>query len=140
MSSRVKIIIGAALAVVAGGALLWYWRSRPLVVLPPSGGEQNVAPAASAPRRLEALDTRVKTDQDFDGLSDEAEAKLGTSPTSADTDSDGLIDSVEVEMYGTDPLKSDTRGTGHSDSYGVRQKIIVPISTTTASTRASRGR
>ena len=42
-------------------------------------------------------------DIDFDGLSDEEEFALGTSPLNGDTDGDTIGDGEEVEI-GTDPL------------------------------------
>ena len=53
-------------------------------------------------------------DTDGDGLTDELEVfVVGTSPTDADTDDDGLID-YEV-VYGLDPLNPDTDGDGVND-------------------------
>ncbi len=43
-------------------------------------------------------------DDDFDGLNDAEEARLGTDPTNADTDGDGFGDGEEVLSYVTDPL------------------------------------
>jgi Bacterial TSP3 repeat len=60
-----------------------------------------------------------KNDQDLDGLSDVEEAKSGTSPTSSDTDNDGLLDRDEIMIYHTDPLKKDTDGDGLTDGHEV---------------------
>jgi len=60
------------------------------------------------------------TDRDKDGLSDADEAKLGTSPTSPDTDADGLFDKEEVQTYHTDPLNPDTDGDGYLDGGEVK--------------------
>lgn len=49
-------------------------------------------------------------DSDQDGLTDAEEKKLGTDINEADTDHDGLIDSIEVNTTKTDPLKKDTDG------------------------------
>ncbi len=46
-----------------------------------------------------------EADSDADGLTDGAEAALGTDPLLADSDHDGLTDELEVE-YGSDPLGS----------------------------------
>jgi len=46
-------------------------------------------------------------DFDEDGLSNHQEYLLGTDPSSADTDGDGLPDFLETNTYGTDPLVSD---------------------------------
>ena len=67
---------------------------------PPAG----VDPPAPAPG----------VDTDGDGLSDELEVfVIGTSPTDADTDDDGLID-YEI-VYGLNPLNPDTDGDGVGD-------------------------
>ena len=58
-------------------------------------------------------------DTDWDGLSDEEEAALGTDPTKSDTDGDGLSDFKEVKTHGTDPLDTDTDGDGMDDGIEV---------------------
>jgi hypothetical protein len=55
-------------------------------------------------------------DDDNDGLSNEQEAELGTSPEMMDTDLDGLSDGAEVNEHGTDPLSQDTDGDGILDA------------------------
>lgn len=60
-------------------------------------------------------------DEDFDGLSDDSEAKYGTDPKKKDTDNDGLSDREEVRVFATDPLKSDTDGDGFPDGAEVDQ-------------------
>ncbi|TDL99986.1 MAG: hypothetical protein C4K58_01705 [Flavobacteriaceae bacterium] len=60
-----------------------------------------------------------ETDADKDGLSAEEEAKLGTDPTKADTDGDGLLDGVEYHTTKTDPKKDDTDGDGSKDGAEV---------------------
>lgn len=63
----------------------------------------------------------AETDSDLDGLSNEEEKKLGTSPDSADTDSDGILDFDEIKTRKTNPLKADTDGDGKTDGYEVRR-------------------
>ena len=58
----------------------------------------------------DALSTPSIIDEDGDGLTLTEEQGLGTDPTLADTDSDGLDDRREVEDEGTDPLLADTDG------------------------------
>lgn len=60
-------------------------------------------------------------DRDKDGLTDSEEAKLGTSPTSADTDADGLFDKEEVYTYHTNPLNPDTDGDMYLDGAEVKK-------------------
>ncbi len=62
-------------------------------------------------------------DSDGDGLVDAEEDKNldrqvdpgESDPGRADSDNDGLSDSVEIEVTGTDPLKVDSDGDGYSD-------------------------
>ena len=58
-------------------------------------------------------------DTDGDGITDVAEATLGTDRRNPDTDGDGLSDGDEVAEYGTNPLIADTDGDGHSDGNEV---------------------
>ena len=59
-----------------------------------------------------------RIDTDGDGLSDEAEAELGTDPAVSDTDGDGLDDGRETSG-GSDPLRSDTDADGVDDAHEV---------------------
>jgi hypothetical protein len=55
-------------------------------------------------------------DSDSDGLADSDEIDIYfTDPTDEDSDSDGLNDYEEVFVYLTDPLNNDTDGDGSSD-------------------------
>ncbi len=57
-------------------------------------------------------------DSDGDGLSDSAEASIGTDPFNPDTDGDGRFDGDEVatdRLYQTDPTNPDTDGDGVND-------------------------
>lgn len=58
-------------------------------------------------------------DSDRDGLTDEEELSLGTSPRSADTDNDGLSDRDEVKQWGTNPLNPDSDADGFLDGEEV---------------------
>ncbi|HCV42840.1 MAG TPA: hypothetical protein DGH68_05110, partial [Bacteroidetes bacterium] len=59
--------------------------------------------------------TSKSDDDDGDRLTNGEEEKLGTDPTKADTDGDGLNDGDEAMKYKTDPLKADSDGDGLKD-------------------------
>lgn len=61
----------------------------------------------------------VALDTDRDGLTDDEEAVLGTSPRSADTDNDGLSDRDEIKVWATNPLNPDTDGDSFLDGQEV---------------------
>ena len=58
------------------------------------------------------------TDDDDDGLSNDAEVALGTNPASPQSDADTLTDFQEV-VLGTDPLDADTDSDGYNDDVEV---------------------
>lgn len=60
-------------------------------------------------------------DADRDGLTDADEANLGTDPTSADSDGDGLPDRAEVSVYRTKPRAADSDGDSVGDGEEVRR-------------------
>jgi Bacterial TSP3 repeat len=88
------------------------------------------APAPDAESAPETTDTVVATatDQDADNAPDELEPGLGLDPTNPDTDSDGVADGDEPNLYGTDPLNGDTDGDGVSDGeelFGIHTDPLV---------------
>ncbi len=72
-----------------------------------------------------ALATLV--DSDGDGLTDAAEAGLGTDPLDPDSDGDGLSDGAEVNTHGTNPLVADSDGDGLSDGAEVSTHATNPL-------------
>jgi len=54
-------------------------------------------------------------DTDSDGLIDSVETQYGTDPSNPDTDGDGLQDGEEITRYQTNPLVADTDGDGLKD-------------------------
>jgi subtilisin family serine protease len=63
---------------------------------------------------------RIGVDSDRDGIPDDVELTLGTSPVRWDSDLDGLGDYAEVYVHGTDPTNEDTDGDGLPDGWEVR--------------------
>ena len=68
---------------------------------------------------LVAADPMAEPDADGDRLTDAQETALGTNPSLADSDGDGLGDGDEAEFYGTDPLLTDTDDDGLDDAEEV---------------------
>jgi len=63
------------------------------------------------------LDQRgLNDDPDADGLTNQVELALETSPDNADTDNDGVDDYEEAYVYGTEPTNPDSDGDGLNDS------------------------
>lgn len=65
-----------------------------------------------------SLEKPLDTDQD--GLTDEEEKVLGTSPENVDSDADGIFDLEEIKIYKTDPLNPDTDNDGYTDGEEVK--------------------
>ncbi len=57
----------------------------------------------------------VGADDDMDGLTNVREIDLGTDPRDPDTDDDGLLDGIEVDVGQTNPLSDDTDDDGLMD-------------------------
>lgn len=57
----------------------------------------------------------IELDSDSDGLSDNEENKLGTSPKLTDSDFDGLTDYQEVRLIGTNPLSENSDNDRYND-------------------------
>ena len=68
-------------------------------------------------------------DSDSDGLSNVAEIQLGTSALNPDTDTDGLTDFEEDQIYATDPLLWDSDGDTLSDGDEVTIYGSNPLAT-----------
>ncbi len=73
-------------------------------------------------------------DTDSDGLLDGEEVNLyGTDPLDSDSDSDGLLDGEEVNLYGTDPLDSDSDSDGLLDGEELNSHSTDPLNDDTDS-------
>ncbi|MEK6545502.1 MAG: hypothetical protein AABZ28_03105 [Nitrospinota bacterium] len=125
---KVAIVILAVLVVV-GAAFFISWRilTSRTPVTPPSPLVPDSTTEPTTPNQSETIvpeqvpesipDSTVDTDQD--GLTDEVELQLGTDINSADSDTDGLFDREEVDVYLTDPLNPDTDGDTFADGMEV---------------------
>lgn len=81
---------------------------------------------AVAQANSDAQATLAANDDDGDGLSNQAEAQLGTNPANPDTDGDGLLDGEE-QMWGANPLVFDSDGDTLSDGREVHEIGSSPI-------------
>lgn len=79
----------------------------PIVGAPLSTAAATAGAAAHATANLR--------DRDHDGLTDGQEQARHTNPVNPDTDSDGLPDGVEVNVFHSNPNRQDTDGDGISD-------------------------
>lgn len=61
------------------------------------------------------LTFEISSDDDYDGLSNEIEAIIGTNPLIADTDEDNMPDGYEYLILFSSPILKDTFGTGITD-------------------------
>lgn len=93
--------------------------AQPKTAVPETSPSPASSPSASAVTPSPAL-VATEKDSDKDGLTDTQENQLGTNPQSVDSDSDGLFDREEVEVYGTNPLNPDTDGDTYTDSAEVK--------------------
>ncbi len=67
---------------------------------------------------------KTNLDSDSDGLSDEDEINVyGTDPNNPDSDEDGLTDGAEVNTHGTNPLESDSDVDGMPDGFEVNNGL-----------------
>lgn len=92
---------------------------------PVSGGGEEIGTDVVSPEDAPQIPVAeepavpVLVDSDGDGLTDEEEARYGTSIRKPDTDNDGLFDREEVVVYKTNPLSADTDKDGYLDGAEV---------------------
>ena len=67
------------------------------------------------------LEIVVRPDTDNDGLLDHVEIEIGTDITKADTDDDGLSDYEEYITYKTSPISADSDGDGLPDGIEIAE-------------------
>ena len=65
----------------------------------------------------------AQIDFEGDGLTNLQEFLKGTDPWNPDSDSDGLFDGDEVNMYGTNPTNRDSDSDGMSDGYEINNQL-----------------
>ena len=64
---------------------------------------------------IDTISIHYLLDEDNDGLTIVKEEELGTDPKNQDSDGDGLLDGIEVNLLETNPLAEDTDGNGIKD-------------------------
>ncbi len=126
------IIVVAIIFIVGTAATIAYFLLASREDASPAVSEAEVTPVTETEPSKTEEKTPVVTppvvvtppsdevDRDKDGLSDQEEKELGTSPTNKDTDADGLFDKEEVKTYKTDPLDPDTDGDTYQDGAEVK--------------------
>ena len=82
---------------------------------------------SQTPQPTDSHSLPVNLDSDNDGLTDAQERSVGTSLLSADTDSDGLNDGLEVNNYKTNPLLADTDSDDLNDGLEVNSYNTNPL-------------
>ncbi|MFN8486196.1 MAG: LamG-like jellyroll fold domain-containing protein [Caldilineaceae bacterium] len=108
-----------------------YKRNLPQLLAAAGGQPENAltSPANAPAKSLQAAPVAQITDNsgpdsDGDGLSDSAEAEVGSDPHNPDSDSDTLNDGMEVLKLGTSPIMSDTDGDGLTDDKEVAGFVV----------------
>jgi len=81
--------------------------------------DETTTPVDETTTPVDEINPAGLIDVDGDGLTNAQEEELGTDPGSLDTDSDGLFDNEEVNIYNTDPTNPDTDGDGFEDGQEV---------------------
>ncbi len=126
------IIVIAIIFIVGTAATIAYFLLASREDASPAVSETEVTPVTETEPAMTEEKTPVVTppvvvtppsdevDRDKDGLTDQKESELGTSPTNKDTDADGLFDKEEVLTYKTDPLDPDTDGDTYQDGAEVK--------------------
>jgi hypothetical protein len=108
-----------ALSPVAVGQLFRAGRSLPLEALCSLDLDADGMPDAWEYAHFASLAQGAQDDADADGLADLLEYRLGTDPTSPDSDADALTDGDEVGTHRTNPTSPDTDADGLSDGEEV---------------------
>lgn len=120
----ILFVAGAAIIVAIAGFISYYVLSARESVVPAivtqEPTEQTTTPAEENPViEQPVVEEPVVVDTDKDGLTDEEEETLGTSPRSSDTDRDELYDYEEVQVYHTNPLSKDSDDDGYEDGVEI---------------------
>lgn len=121
-----KFIMVVALLSIVGAGFLLYLKLKPsgddtAAPTKPQYSQEELEAQANSKKMAEELGVIAAADKDLDGISDVDEVKYKTSPTSSDTDNDGLLDKDEIFLYKTDPNNPDTDKDGFKDGYEARR-------------------
>ncbi|HLD60637.1 MAG TPA: hypothetical protein VJA27_00690 [Patescibacteria group bacterium] len=119
------LVLVSIIALLVGAGFLGWWGWKKITTShQTSNGQQTLSEQekqkiAERESINKTMETIEKKDADFDGLSNDEEKRLGTNPEVADTDSDGLLDTYEVQKFKTNPRAADTDGDGMTDGNEV---------------------
>lgn len=103
-------------------------KAEPIIIPAPKPVPVQVTPPPPPPKVEPAQPDLKVLDSDSDGLTDYDEINLYKSdPKNADSDGDGLNDYVEVMRYKTNPLNPDTDGDGLKDGEEVNTHKTDPL-------------
>ncbi|HPM04981.1 MAG TPA: OmpA family protein [Candidatus Cloacimonas sp.] len=107
-------------------------KAEPIIIPAPKPTPIQVTPPPPPPKEEPAQPDLKVLDSDSDGLTDYDEINLYKSnPNNADSDGDGLNDYVEVMRYKTNPLNPDTDGDGLRDGEEVNTHKTDPLKSDT---------
>ncbi len=114
-------IVGAVVIVAAAGFISYYVLSARESVVSVIVTQDPVQPIKESVTGGGPVveEEPIVVDTDKDGLTDEEEETLGTSPRSSDTDRDELYDYEEVNVYHTNPLSKDSDDDGYEDGVEI---------------------
>ncbi len=111
------IVCGGGILIVAGIAIWFFFFKNKITTIAPVVPPVSVT-VSTTPSEQPVVDP-YPNDKDRDGIDDTQEKEMGLSSRDFDTDSDGLSDADEIDVWKTDPKKFDTDSDKFGDGYEV---------------------